>query len=189
MVLSIDWGSVPEWLAGAGALVALLFAWSAVRAARATSQQHAAQIDALERAEAVRDEERRSRYASRFVCWITLDGKADRHPAIGVINSNEVPLYHVNIYAGTSLGATFARYNVVGPSSGRRILGRPTRAMQNVLPVCDAGTLLDSGDLWVAMTFRDPAGNWWCRSPTGLLLSADSERDANEICRQEMWSM
>ena len=96
-VSTINWGSVPEWLAGGGAIIALLFARSAVRAARAMNEQQSAQIAALERAEAVRYGESRAKYASRFACWVTLPGEGEMLPAVGLMNSNEVPFYRDNL--------------------------------------------------------------------------------------------
>lgn len=185
--MAVDWGSVPEWLAGAGAIIALVFAGAAVRAARATNAQQSQQIAALQRAEAERVEDRRTRYASKLVAWMTLsenDDSGSRSPAVALTNSNDTPMYRVTVYAGTSLGVAMASYNFVGPLSGRRIMGRPTRAIREMLPHRNNRELLDSGDLWAALTFRDPAGLWWCRSPSGELYSCSDERDARERCRR-----
>lgn len=185
----INWGSVPDWLAGGGAVFALLFAAAAVRTARATNEQQTKQIAALQRAEEARVEERRSQYASRLASWITLSeddeqGHRSPAPAVALVNSNETPMYRVRVYAGTSLGVTFAMYNFVGPLSGRRIMDRPTRAIRKMLPEGENSALLDSGALWTALTFRDPAGRWWCRSPSGELHGCDDEHQAEDQCRE-----
>ena len=42
---AVDWGSVPDWFAGAGALLALLLAFVAVRAAHRTNMRQSNQLD------------------------------------------------------------------------------------------------------------------------------------------------
>ncbi|WP_232667902.1 hypothetical protein [Pseudonocardia sp. TRM90224] len=178
----------PTGLAGIAAITALVFARSAVRAARATIEQQAVQIETLERAEADRQETRRSQYAAKFVCWITLSPSPSRVVSVGLVNSNEVPFYQVVVYVGTPRGVSRAAYNFVGPLSGRRTMGRASRALQALLPDGEPEALISSGELWVAMTFRDPAGNWWCRTPAGLLLPAVDEASAHDICQRAISS-
>lgn len=168
-------------MAGVGALSALLFARSAVLAARATNQQQRAQIEALERSEAGRAEEARARYASRFICWVT---SKDDLPTIVVVDPNDVPMYRVTVYAGSSLGTVFARYTQIGPVVGRRYLGRVGRALSPLLSERGWRTMLNSGVVWTTMSFRDPAGQWWCRDESGLLHRVGAEDEALEICRR-----
>ncbi|GAA5169554.1 hypothetical protein GCM10023321_65370 [Pseudonocardia eucalypti] len=185
----VDWGSVPDWLAGLGAISALLFARSAVKAAQATNRQQTAQIRALEESEERRRAEATARYATRFVCWISGWESEPDLPAVVLVNSNDVPLYQVTIYVGTPLGCAFAPYVHVGPTEGRRRMGRPTRALRTLVDGQDFVALRDSGALWTAMTFRDANGHWWSRSPIGLLWPAEDEASAHRRCRDAITAL
>lgn len=151
----------------------------------ATNAHQARQIATLERAEDERREEERARFASKVVCWTTMLPENSR-VAVRIVNSSELPVYEVTVYVGTNLGASRAMYRQIGPSGGRRrILGRPTRALETLLPnYADGRTILDSGITWVAMTFRDTSDRWWFRDPRGVLHSATSQAEAAEACQR-----
>jgi hypothetical protein len=85
---SMDWGSVPDWLAGVGAVTALVFAYFAVRASHQTNIQQGKQLLALE------DDRRRSQ-AAQVAAWIT---EVSGELICKVQNSSPLPVFAVHIY-------------------------------------------------------------------------------------------
>ncbi len=183
-----DWGSVPEWLQGVGAIIALLFAAWAVYTGRETNAHQARQISALERSEELRHRSHREQYAVRLACWVSaekLDDEilGDLAVAIRLVNSSELPMYRLTVYVGCSTGVVISRYNHVGPVSKRRLMTRPTKGIRELIGFRSGRQVLDANEVWIALTFRDPANRWWLRAPAGALEEATSEREASERCQ------
>jgi hypothetical protein len=88
MQYMIDWGSFPDWLAGAGSVLALVFAAMAARAAFKASAQQAEQLRILE-------EDRRRAHASMIAVWPVEEGGELR---CRVQNRSGLPVYAALIF-------------------------------------------------------------------------------------------
>ena len=87
MVLAqIDWGSVPDWLGGAGSVMALIFAFYAVRAAHRANVQQGLQLKALE-------EDRTQAQASKVAVWCIRD--TEDSPSCRIRNASDLPIFSV----------------------------------------------------------------------------------------------
>ena len=178
--MSIDWGSVPDWFAGVGALVALFFARSAVLSARDTNRSQSEQIARLEAEQKVRDFERRAEQASNVAAWVSMDSSnGEERPAIRLVNSSTLPVYDMLIVCRIPERLGEERYSVIGPLSGRRNLTRATAVLVEVLGDADFVGLHDRAEVRVAISFRDAAGRWWYR-PTGGELQEAASRELAE---------
>lgn len=95
--MSLDWGSVPDWLAGVGTIGALLFAYRAVRAANRQNQHQAAQLARLENDQRERDEEQRRGQASKVALWWQHRDESASGPAYAfyVSNTSDLPVTEV----------------------------------------------------------------------------------------------
>ena len=82
--VNVDWGSVPDWLAGIGALSALFFAAVAARAAWDGSKLQARQILKLEEADLRRVEAGEREQASKVAVWIRM--AEDAAPVVVCMN-------------------------------------------------------------------------------------------------------
>lgn len=69
----INWGSVPEWLAGGGALLALLWARKAARAAGRTNEQQAEQLRRQQQQWADQRAARDAEQAEKIAAWIEFE--------------------------------------------------------------------------------------------------------------------
>lgn len=172
----INWGAVPDWFAGLGAVIAVVFAGIAAFAAKKSNDQQSIQLERLEAAERERAVEKRQEYAARFAVWVTLWRDEDYEPAISLVNSNPTPIYKLTLYCCTPLGVAVDTLQVVGPTlEGRRTIRSATRRMRRLVDGQDYRQLMDDGQLSVAATFRDTANNWWFRATDGTLHRGDDE--------------
>lgn len=165
MIAAINWGSVPDWLGGLGATVALVFAFFAVRAAQRTNLQQSQQLEQQSLQLALMEDERRQAQASQVASWpIELDEKVYTH----VVNLSHLPVYDVTIWT--------ERQGV--------IYGRP-----RLIPIFTPGEFDDplsmSGDqsvsvhsLSAGMIFRDVSGRYWERESGGLLRASSQDQHA-----------
>lgn len=102
-----DWGSVPDWLAGGGAMLALIFAGWAALSAHSTNKLQGAQLARLENREAERREEELRKQASQVAVW--LETKPDTRPikvgqfhlAVCYSNTSGLPVYDALIVPTT----------------------------------------------------------------------------------------
>ena len=167
-----DWGSVPDWLAGVGAVLALMFAALAVRAVRHTNRQQAIQLE--QQAEQLRqqarqlagmEESRRREQAEKVAAWISID-----ESLLEIKNTAESPVYDVHIYVMGTASLT-SDGAIEGPSEYLFLeLVRPSaepirRSLIDALMGSD-GLMLTGR---VAITFRDAAGLMWERDALGNL--------------------
>ena len=160
-----DLGSIPDWLTAIGAVLALIFARAAARAAQRTNQQQAAQLQQLEAAEQRREEVQRQRQAENLAFWVALIGEDEYRPAIRIMNANRNPLYECTLYCISPMGAASITLNVVEPNVEPRIIQRFTeRVRQLFSDGADFLALMDNNDMLVSGTFRDAANHWWYRA-------------------------
>ena len=83
--MSVDWGSVPDWLAGSGAIIALIFAGMAALAARRTNQIQSAQINELQRESNERRLLERRQMASKVAVYIAVENVSSTEVACSTI--------------------------------------------------------------------------------------------------------
>jgi hypothetical protein len=152
----VDWGSFPDWLAGIGAIVALLFAFFAVRAAHQTNVQQGKQLQALEH-------QQTQEQASKVAVW--LDWTGDDVPAYHISNTSGLPIYEVYLNAARSMVSLFhATYEKVIP---------PGDTFIALTPIGEYDGQHIPANATAAMAFTDCSMNTWVRDPDGLLVQAD----------------
>lgn len=181
-MLQLDWGSVPAWLAGLAALVAVVYARAAARSARETSASQQTQIEDIRREGALRREEQRREQAAGVTIWVTTlkeekqEGRdqslADLRVGVCMSNSSELPIYQL-LFVGHVRGKHFVdRYTTIGPRTLRRVLGRLSRDVNAALEEEDHVQLLVDDNIRVSCSFRDSSGIWWYRRVDGALDEA-----------------
>jgi len=182
-----DLGSIPDWLTAIGAVLALIFARAAARAAQRTNQQQAAQLQQLEAAEQRREEVQRQRQAENLAFWVALIGEDEYRPAIRIMNANRNPLYECTLYCISPMGAASITLNVVEPNVEPRIIQRFTeRVRQLFSDGADFLALMDNNDMLVSGTFRDAANHWWYRATDGGLYRRNSRAEVQELCQLDL---
>lgn len=184
----VDWGAAPDWLAAAAAFAAVVFAAKAALAAQATNEQQTRQLLILEDSERRRDFIERRSQAARFSFWISLVPEEGNAPAVRVSNSNADPIYELTLFCCTPSVVTRTSAAVVGPNT-RRIMPRPTENLRQALVGIDQSAAMDRGDFRMVGVFRDSQNQWWLRTVTGDLVSADSRQNAHALCRSHLRSM
>jgi hypothetical protein len=148
MWLGLDWGSVPEWLAGLGSTAALGFA---AYAAVATTRQ-------LQMVE----DDRRKIQASKVAAWC-YTSSANQSPTYLVFNHSDLPIYRVELSAVDRRQPTAARSVVTSLS----FLSPGEHHME-----VDVGPLTAAANekqLLVEIVFVDCAGARWQRNFEGQL--------------------
>ena len=177
--MSLDWGSVPDWLAGVGTIGALIFAYRAVRAANRQNQHQAAQLARLENDQRDRDEEQRRAQASNVALWWQHRDRSASGPAHAfyVSNTSDLPVTEVVFVVRT-------------PRSQVECLAVPyiaprTREVNSIDFDKVFSQLRDefvefqghgpSGDM-AALEFTDMAGLRWRRNLSGNLTPIDREQ-------------
>jgi hypothetical protein len=85
----LNWGSVPDWLSGSGALLALLFAFLAVQSSQRTALLQAQGLDTIER-------DRQQVQASKVAAWIITDDHGEH--ICRVRNSSDLPVVNCHIF-------------------------------------------------------------------------------------------
>ncbi|MHA6619671.1 hypothetical protein [Pseudonocardia sp. DLS-67] len=154
--MSIDWGSAPDWFAGVGAVLALLWARKAAKAAHETSKSQSVQLKQIE-------EDKRRAQAECIAAWAEWsnhDGLT--RPVIRLVNTSTVPVYHVAVYAinpDTAKLLDLREPAVLAPS------GTPRKLLIRARSTDEIETLSDVGILFV-----DAANRLWHRDPKGRLL-------------------
>ncbi len=156
----VDWGSVPDWFAGIGAVLALLFAAIAVRVARNTFIQQSKELEEARL-------ERRQRQASRIAGWVLNDGYSK---VVHVRNSSDLPVFGLTIWWAIQRGELphtwwhAQRTMVLAPGDIEIALDD---AGQSSIPPVQIPK--DTAEMMVAFTFRDAGGHHWTRSIFGEL--------------------
>lgn len=188
---SIDWGSVPAWLAGAGAIVALVFARAAAGSSRDTNRAQQEQMESLRRDEGRREAEARRHQAASVAIWVTtlkeekpsgsdrtLDGL---RVGVNIGNMSDLPIYQL-LLVGHVKGQTFTdRYTVIGPRTPRRNLGRLSRDIDAAVIADEPVHLLTENLIMASCSFRDAAGTWWARDTSGLLHEVKTQETAERL--------
>jgi hypothetical protein len=188
---NVDWGSVPDWLAGVGAVIALIFAGLAARAAMRANAQQNVQILAIESQQREREGEKRRWQASRVSIW--LHPHRDRLPTIEFHNGSGLPIYNATAVATCGNLSTARRYAVRTPSEQPAPLVRLTESFHTLLESQEVAEenpndpgdrerwyrLIATNSVSVRLSFQDSSGNWWTRMAEGALIEHESQ-DAAE---------
>jgi hypothetical protein len=189
-VLNLDMGSVPDWLAGAGTLIAVVFAGWAARSAHSTNQAQSTQLRELQAEAESRAEQALREQAKHVSAWIMAD--------LSVIYSNTSaePAYHPYIAFKCGDAGAMHTLNVISPNTASATHGDMSTELQNLLyktalqnigqdPATFRGSVADAHrdeyvrererlkTLWtrqgVSIGFRDAAGTMWIRDDNGIL--------------------
>ncbi|GEL20740.1 hypothetical protein PA7_45770 [Pseudonocardia asaccharolytica DSM 44247 = NBRC 16224] len=179
-VVSIDWGSVPDWLAGIGAVLALIFAAAAAKAAWAANKVQARQLARLDQVDLDNRASEERAQASKIAAWIRMVESGA--PAVVCFNGSALPIYRLKIFPvlhGEEMLDRGVTYSVKGPDSSPRVLDHATSVIKAAFvergPANDEGGGLDWGDLYaegrisVSISFVDSAGRSWRRGVAGRL--------------------
>lgn len=154
----IDWGSVPDWLSGAGATLALLFAALAVRGSVRANAQQSAQLELAE-------QDRRIEHASKIAAWpITGD---DGHLTCTVRNGSQLPVFEVLLFRGLADVSGFTwwthcRHRLIPPGETR------DRDWTETPPPFEPAANNTDSNL-AAIAFLDGSGRYWLRDCFGKL--------------------
>jgi hypothetical protein len=178
----IDWGSVPDWLAGAGAVAALFFAAITARTALAATHAQARQLEQLQRSEDQREREEIRHQASKVTAWIRLD--RDGRGAIICLNGSGQPIYNLTFRCETPDVTVSTYYAVKGPDVAPKRLNYATdRLRVGIESIAEAppavgywSNLYRDNQLSLSMTFLDVNGRWWLRDTRGYLREINEEQ-------------
>lgn len=173
----VDWGSVPDWIAGVGAASALVFAALAVRAANQQNQHQAEQLERLENENRERDAERRREQASKVAIWWERGTGDPGYPYIFKFsNTSDSPVTEVvfTVRTPTSNGQCLA-VPYIAP--------RTREAHSDIFDEVFADHMYEftsfsghgpSGDM-AGLDFTDMSGRRWRRNLSGDLTLIDRD--------------
>lgn len=169
----IDWGSAPAWLSGVGALVALVFAFSAARAANKTNVQQGLQLRAIE-------EDRRQAHAALVAAWPVDHSSGAVHCRLH--NGSELPVFGVLLFRGLvddsgDLWWRHERVRAVSP-------GDTAFEWSGDLPFTPERPDDVNANL-AAVAFLDCRGRYWLRDCFGQLQELPSSLDLYGIQPRE----
>jgi hypothetical protein len=164
----MDWGSVPDWLAGTGSVAALLFAFYAVREARRTNAQQSEQLGHVLA-------ERRRAQAAKISGWVVETASGERQ--IRISNGSELPVFAMVAFCGlydceldpdptrTVHHAVWCQYRQRSVPPGTTTFRLP--------PNPDVPNLQAerTDSYFVALVFRDGDGTVWLRDSYGRLTT------------------
>ncbi|GAA3068407.1 hypothetical protein GCM10010464_35800 [Pseudonocardia yunnanensis] len=177
----IDWGTVPDWLAGGGAVVALLFAGVAARAALRANGQQSRQLVNLEEQQRERNEREKRSQAALIAAWIQPDGEGLLQ--VYFINGSPLPIYRLRVILHVASETFAVEYAVRGPDSAPVKIMRATtkfRAVLDARQIMKWRKMLGDGRISVSMSFMDANSTRWNRDSSGL-LSLDTSDQSSTI--------
>ena len=96
--MHIDLGSVPDWLAGGGAIAALAWARKAAKAASRTDERQGEQLALIQR------EKQRSQ-AEHVAVWFDFSWDSNRPHRLVLRNASELPVYELFVWINLTLGS------------------------------------------------------------------------------------
>lgn len=164
--MSTDWGSVPDWIAGAGAATALVWARAAAKSARKASDLQGEELKEL-RAET------REELASKVAVYIAIEREGDTAtPVVRFVNAGDLPVYGLTACCFTPDLIVQRSYSVNGPIEGRRTMRILTARLTELFVDTDPRVAISEGRLVAACSFRDARGRWWYREANGELHEA-----------------
>jgi hypothetical protein len=164
-----DWGTVPDWLAAIGTLLAFAVALGLFRKEQKARREY--------------EEDRRREQASRVACWVGMveDPSLPRAPwasdrplrvvAAVLNNGSEEPIYDCRVHLELDPAGTGTFWN----GDRRLTLAErvvPPGRIQYPLRLSHA----DPPDVSAWMIFTDAAGRRWERHPDGRLVEPDRPR-------------
>lgn len=175
--MQVDWGSFPDWLSGAGSILALTFAAFAARAAWIANRYQERQVRHLVEAEDRRRDFERRAQADQFAAWIRMAPAGT--PAVAVYNGSKLPIYNLILAFRLRGQDAFGRavYSSKGPDSTATVLSFATSRLMEAAPrvLADLGDkrswsdLYGGGHLQISARFVDIQGSTWERTVDGTL--------------------
>jgi hypothetical protein len=158
----VDWGTAPDWFLAAFALLALIFAagaaraaWDAVSIERARDQQR-------------QEAEERHSQAEYVAAWPGFDVTW----GATVRNASPLPIYSVTVRFEAEDGATRQQVTIpFAEPAGDTFVAWPAECRlvdhldDNGKPVF----IEPRSSIWPDLRFRDSAGRWWSRGRDGIL--------------------
>lgn len=204
--MTINWGSVPDWCAGLGALTAIFFARRAAIAAFATNDQQSRQLAQLEQAaQDTRDEHRRHQ-ASQIAVWLELNeppaDSANSSIKVCYCNASKQPVYNVRLRPEIfSEDLSFSiRIPVLPPTTDVNVSAKSSEILNSNLSVeaysrTDRVCSRDEPDKYnehhrttlyalqrqardegISVEFHDSSGVAWRRNNRGVLAEIDANQ-------------
>ena len=147
----IDFGTLPDWIAGVSGFLAFCAASLAVWFAARAFRLQARQIEMLET-------ENRAKQASRVGVWIKRDGDGEAY--FHVVNNSELPIYVVALWV-----------TLPDPAHGLRQFYPTISPGEHDFPIGEEIPQV-SGPV---MTFGDSSQTYWMRGPFGDLDIIDND--------------
>lgn len=182
--MAVDWGSVPDWLAGTGTILAVAFAATAAKAAWKANQIQARQLERLEQSDSIRMTNEDRAQAQRVAVWLRMSDTPT--PSIVCFNGSDLPVYGLRIHfalQGKKMVESQAYYAVKGPDSAPRVLGYATkqimstvmREAENCDRELDWTSVYQNNAFDLTVQFRDSGGRTWTRLGDGELIRVEDD--------------
>lgn len=154
----MDWGSIPDWIAGVGTAGALLLTWRLLK--------HELEASRAERQARATDELRREADQAACVSSWLEDLDPQIHGAQGwvvwVSNSSSSPVYNCLVEVSEILGDGDQRAHFSSVPPGRPLSARLSREL--------FGGVVTIGDCNTQVRFTDASGRHWQRNWYGELV-------------------
>ena len=175
----MDWGSVPDWIAGVGSVLAFVafgiaFLWE-VRKRRIDERRSALNSERAQAAE--------------VSCWLSRPTPSNlystvvsvfRKATIHVTNSSKLPVYDASVLLWAPIIVTepilWQRYTVLPPVAEPLVISSEESDDAEGVRILRYAT-------GVSIRFRDSQGTWWYRSRDGRLhrLTSSTWREAFDV--------
>jgi len=170
---TVNFGSVPDWLSGAGAILALIFAFFAVRSANITNVQQGLQLAAMQ-------EDRRQAHAAVVAAWPIEDDSIVR---CRLHNGSDLPIFGVLLFRGLEDESGYLwwyheRSRVVSPGDTEYEWSHDN------FPFIPKDASNANSHL-AAIAFLDCRGKYWLRDCFGLLHPLTASPDLYSLPPRE----
>lgn len=169
----VNLGSVPEWLSGVGAILALIFAFLAVRSANKTNVQQGLQLAAMQ-------EDRRQAHAAVVAAWPVQD---DGMVRCRLHNGSDLPIFGVLLFRGLAdeSGHSWWRHERIRAVSPGDTEYEWNHDNLPFVPKCAS----DVNCNFAAIAFLDCRRQYWLRDCFGLLHPLTKSPDLYSLSPRE----
>lgn len=163
----LDWGSIPDWLAGVGAVTALWFARKAAISAGKTNEQQAKQLSNQAKQIADANAEIKKRQATEVSLW--LESGPDHQARYRISNRSGQPIYNLSAWWTRDPERGRTATLVLVPPGEWRIPERPTFP-----ELREPLALTEDMQMPIEYTFTDLAQRHWKREEDGTLVQLET---------------